>query len=138
MLISMIYLFATSFLFFVWSRLSTKLYSSIIIIILWDFFTPALSHGFSLESELLKVSRTLLSIPADLKNAVVSMASIHPPTSYCSSSLTKPFRIVPGAPIIIDITVTFMFSSKVRVPLLNFFFSFLLCGPPKHQSPLVH
>ena len=49
----------------------------IIIITPFGFFTPALADGFSLESEWQQVSslsRTLLSILANLNNAVVWIA----------------------------------------------------------------
>ena len=65
-----------------------------------------------------QVSSTLLSILADLDNAVVLMVSICPPISSFSYPLTKPLGIVSSALIIIGITVTFMFhgffSSLVR------------------------
>ena len=76
--------------------------------------------------------RTLLSILADLNNAVVWMISIRPVISKFSHPCTNPLVTVPSAPITIGITVTFMlhrfilFSSKVYIfitlfPLLKFY-----------------
>ena len=50
-------------------------------------FITALADGFSLSSKYPQVSRTLLSILADLKNAVVWMVSTCPLISKSSSSL---------------------------------------------------
>ena len=41
------------------------------IILIWEFFTPALADGFPLDSEWQQVSRTYLSILADLNNVLV-------------------------------------------------------------------
>ena len=89
----------------------------------------------------LQVSRTLLSILADLNNAVVLMVSTRPRISKSSSPFTKPLVTVPRAPVIIGITVTFMFhnffSSLARSKYLFFFFHFLLilvCSRPGEQS----
>ena len=58
-----------------------------------------------------QVSRTLLSILADLNNVVVWMVSTLPLTSKSSSPWSNPLGIVPRALITIGITVTFMFHS---------------------------
>ena len=58
-----------------------------------------------------QVSMTLLSILADLDNAVVKMVSARPPISESSNPLTKSLTNVPSAPITTGITVTFMFHS---------------------------
>ena len=58
-----------------------------------------------------QVSRTLLSILADLNNVVVSMISAPPPTYNSSSLFTKTLRIVPSAPIPIVTTIIFMFHT---------------------------
>ena len=63
------------------------------------------------DSKSPQVSRTLLSILADLNNFVVWMASIRPPTSNSSSPFSNPLVTVPKAPITIGIIVTFMFHS---------------------------
>ena len=56
-----------------------------------------------------QVSRTFLSILVDLSNAVVLMVSTRPPISISSTPITKPMGTVQSAPIITDITVTFLF-----------------------------
>ena len=74
------------------------------------------------------VFRTLLSILADLNNAIVWMVSTHPPISNYSSPLTKALGTVPTASITIGIIVTSMFycffSSRTRSKYL--FFGFLI------------
>ena len=93
----------------------------------WEFFTQALADGFSQEFELQHVSRTLLSVLADLRNAVVRMVSTRPLISKSSSPCTNPLVTIPRAPITIGIIVTFMFHSffnslgKIQVPLFTFF-----------------
>ena len=68
-----------------------------------------------------QVFRTLLSILADLNNAVISMVSTRPLISKSPSPCTNHLVIVPKVLIKIGITVTFMFhnffqfSSKVKV-----------------------
>ena len=78
-----------------------------------------------------QVSRTLLSIPADLNNAVVWMVSIRHLISKSSSPCTNPLMTIPRAPITISITVTFMFNSLAKSRYLFFFslsFNFTLCS----------
>ena len=58
-----------------------------------------------------QVSRTLLSILADLNNVIVWMVSIRPLISKSFSPCTTPLLTVLSAPITIGITVTFMFHS---------------------------
>ena len=58
-----------------------------------------------------QVTRILLSILADLHNAVVWMVSTRPLISKSSSPCIIPFVIVPRAPTAIDINVTFTFHS---------------------------
>ena len=58
-----------------------------------------------------QVSRTLLSIMADLDNAVVWIVSAHPLISKSSCPFTNSLVTVQRAPITIGITVTFMFLS---------------------------
>ena len=67
-----------------------------------------LANGFSLECEWQQVSRTFVGILADLNNAVVWMVSTRRLISKSSSPCTNPFVNVPGAPITIGITVTFI------------------------------
>ena len=77
------------------------------------------------DSEFPQVSRTLLSILANLNNAVVSIVSTPPVISKASSPLVT----VPRAPITIGIIVTFMFHNffdslakvEVLIPLFTFF-----------------
>ena len=91
------------------------------------------SHWNLSDSKSLQVSRTLLSILADLNNAVVWMVSTHPLISKSSCPCTNPLVTVPSALITIRITVTFMFhsffSSQARFKylfLFSLFFSFNL------------
>ena len=72
---------------------------------------PKISHWSLSENESTQVSKTLLSILADLNNAVVWMISIRPLISMSSSPRTNPLVTVPRAPITIGFTDTFMFHS---------------------------
>ena len=80
---------------------------------------------WSLSDSKSQVSRTLLSILANLNNAVVWMVSTYPPISKSSSPFINPLVIVPRAPITIDINITFMFhsffNSFARSRYLSFF-----------------
>ena len=58
-----------------------------------------------------QISRTLLSILANLNNVVMWMVSTHPPTSKSSSPFNNLSMTVPRAPIIIGIIIIFMFHS---------------------------
>ena len=87
------------------------IYFSFIIHFL-DFFTTAFADDLLQESWWNQVSWTLLSILADLGNAVVWIVSICPAISKSSSPFTNPLVTVPRAPITIGITVTFMFHSS--------------------------
>ena len=90
-----------------------------------------------------EVSRTLLSILAVPNNIVVWMVSTHPTISKSSSPFNNPLVTVPKDPIMIGITVTFIFhnsfNSLARSRYLSFFslsfFSFLFCGQLGQQSP---
>ena len=98
----------------------------IIIIIPWEFFTPAFYWSLS-DSDFLQVTRTLLSILADLNNAVVWMVSTCLLISKSSSPFTNPLGIVPSASITILTTVGFMFhiflfSCKVKIFISLFTF----------------
>ena len=66
-------------------------------------------HWSLSDSKTPQVSRTLLSIMADLNNAVTLMVSIHLPISNSTSLLSKPLGTIPTAPLTIGITVTLMF-----------------------------
>ena len=63
------------------------------------------------DNKSLRVARTLLSILADLNNAVVWMFSTRHVISKSSSPCTNPLMTVPRSPIKIGIIVTFMFHS---------------------------
>ena len=75
-----------------------------------------------------QVSRALFSILVDLNNTVVWMVCTRPLISESSNPWINPLVAVPRAPIIISITVTFMFHSfsqflsKIQVLILLFAF----------------
>ena len=89
-----------------------------------------------------QVSRTLLSILADLIYAVVWIVFICPLISKSSNPFANPLGIVPSAPITIGITVIFMFHSFFSPLARDRYSSFfsvslsLLYGMPRWQSPL--
>ena len=66
------------------------------------------SHCSLSDSNSPQVSRTLLSILADLNNAVVWMVSTLPVISKSTSPFTQHLVTVSSAPITTDITVTFI------------------------------
>ena len=70
-----------------------------------------ISHWSLSDNKSPQVSRTLLSILADLNYAVIWMVSTRPVISKSSSPCTNPLVTVPRAPITISIIVTFMFHS---------------------------
>ena len=81
------------------------------------------------DSKSPQISRTLLSILADLSNVVVWTISTRPVISESPSPCTIRFVTVPRAPITIGTIVTFMFHSffnlKARLRYLSLFsFSF--------------
>ena len=82
-----------------------------------------------------QVSRTLLSILANLNNAVVWMVSAHPPHS-------KSLEIFPSTPIITGTTVIFMyhsfFSSLVRFKYLSLFLFSWIFYSVVHLDGKVH
>ena len=63
------------------------------------------------DSKSPQVSKTILSILADLNNAVVCMVLASSPISSSSSPLTKPLETDPSALILAGISVTFIFRS---------------------------
>ena len=67
-----------------------------------------ISHWSLSDRRSSQVSCTLLSILADLNNTAVWIVSTRPPISNSSSLLFNLWRIVPSAPIIGGITVTFL------------------------------
>ena len=95
------------------------------------------------DSKSPQVSKTLLSILADLNNALFGIVSTRPLISKSSSPFINPLVTVPCTPITIGITVIFMFhsffSSLARSRYLShfsFFYS-LLCDHSEWQSPLL-
>ena len=100
-------------------------------------------HWSLSDSKFLQVSRTLLSILADLNNAAVWMVSTRSHISNSSSPFTSPLVTVPSATSTIGITVIYMCHSFFSVLLqglgtyLSFrFLSVLFCGQPERQSLL--
>ena len=96
---------------------------------------------FHCDSKSLQVSRTLLSMLADINNAVVWMVSTHSRISKSSSPSTNPLVTVPRMPITIGIPVTFMlhspFSSLARSLYISFF-TFLQFYPVVSWNGEVH
>ena len=89
-----------------------------------EFLTPA--DGFLLDLNDINsyhVTRTLLSILANLNNAVVSMFFTHSLISKSNSPCINPLVTVPSVTIKIGITVTFMFHRYFSICT---FHSFLL------------
>ena len=86
------------------------------------------SHRSLIDSKSPQVSNTLLSILADLDNAIVWKLSTRPLISKSSSPFTNPLVTVRRATITIDITVTFMFHSHLNslARSRHFFFFFSL------------
>ena len=72
-------------------------------------------HWSLSDSKSPQVSRTLLSILADLNNVIVWMVSTRPLFSNSPNTFTNRFGIVQSVPITIGISVTFMF------PIIFFF-----------------
>ena len=82
------------------------------------------SHWSLSYSESPQISRTLLSILANLNNAVFLMASTRPVISKSSSSCTKPLVTILRTRITIGIIVhvpLFFFNSLARSRYLSFF-----------------
>ena len=83
------------------------------------------------DSKSPQVTRTVLSIWADLNNACSLI-------SKSSSPFTKPLRIVPNTPIIFGITITFMFhcifNSLEKSKYLSLFSIFFLSNCVLHRN----
>ena len=75
----------------------------------YKFFTPALADGLLLESEWQQVSSSLQDTSQYSGQSVVWMVLVCPPIPNSFNLLTKPLEAFPSTPIIISITVTFMF-----------------------------
>ena len=109
------------------------------LLVVWESFTPAFSHGFSTgvlsDNKSTQVSRILLSILVDLNN---SLALI----SKSSCPYTNLLVTVPRAPITIGITVTFIFygffvlMQGLGTYLYFCFPSFLPSDQPEQRSLL--
>ena len=103
----------------------------IIILFIWEIFTIELADGVFFwilsESKTPQVSTTLLSILADLNNAVDGWVSTCPLISKSSSPCTNTLVTVLSAPIITGITVTFTFHSfSSSLAKSRYLFLFLL------------
>ena len=94
------------------------------------------------DSKSPQVFRTLLSILADLNNAVIWMVSTRPLISKSSSPCINPLMTVPRTPITIGIIVTFMshsfFNSLARSRYLSFFSLFFQFYSVVSQDSKVH
>ena len=96
-------------------------------------------HGSLSDSNSPQVSRTFLSILADLSNAVTWMVSTCPLISKIFSLFAKLVGIFPNAPITIGINLNFMFNifSSLKGLKIHLSFRFFLlyhCGPLVRQS----
>ena len=95
-------------------------------------------HWSLSDSKSSQVSRSLLSILADLNNVVVWIVATRPVISKSTSPCTNPLVTLPRAPITIGITVTFMFHSFFFFPWQGPSFRFLwilFYALPGEQSP---
>ena len=94
-------------------------------------------HWSLSDNKFPQVTRTLLSIMADLDNAVFWMVTTRPLISNSSTPCSNLLVIVPIAPITNSITVTFMchsfFQFSGQILVLISLFVFL---QPERQSPL--
>ena len=102
------------------------------------------NHGSPSDRKSPGVSRTLLSILADLNNAVIWIVSTHPLISQSSNPLINHLLIVPRASITIGIIATFMqksfFNSQARFTYLSFFslsFNFTLWSAGSTKSTIL-
>ena len=140
--------FRRVFFIYVSSRISHPGFDFFFVLLLF-YFCQSFSHPFQLivfrwslnESNSSLVSKTLLSILADLNNVVIWIVSTRPFISKCSGPSTNPLVTVPKAPFTISISVTFMVNVFFSVPtqglgsFLSFrFLSILLAGHPGRQS----
>ena len=100
-------------------------------------------HWSLSDSKSPQVSRAVLSIQANLNNAVVWMVSTHALISNPLSPITNPLVTVLSAPITIGITVTFIFhsffSSQARsryITLFSLSCTFTLWSARKAKSTI--
>ena len=95
------------------------------------------SHWGLSNSKSHQFSRTLLSIQADLNNAIVFMVTSRLLISKSSSPCTNLLVTLPNALITIGITChSFFFSFQIRSRYYLSFLSVSPCGQPGRQSPL--
>ena len=101
------------------------------------------SHWSLSDCKFPQVFKILLSIPADLNNVVVWMVSTRPLISKFSIPFLNSLVTAPRAPIIIGITVNFMFHSffysLARSRYLSFFsfsFNLTLCSVGTAKSTI--
>ena len=99
------------------------------------------SHWSLSDTKSPQVSSTIISILADLDNAIVWLVSTRPLISKFSSPFINPLVTVPRATFTNGITVTFMFhcfSVSLQVPGTYSSFRFLtilFCGQAREESP---
>ena len=139
---SKVYNFESSFFFFL-STISFGLLAEIRWSIYMSKSQPLrVSHWSLRDRKSPQVSRTLLSIKANLNKAVVWMVFTRPLFSKSCSPNTNHLVTVPSASITIGITVTFMFhcyfqfSRKVQV--LISLFTFFQFHPVVSRNVKVH
>ena len=103
-----------------------------------------LSHWSVSDNKSPLISRTLLSILADLNYAVVWMVSTRPLISKSSIPFINPSVNVPRAPVTISIIVTFMFHSfynslarSMYLSLFSHSFSFTLWSTGTTKSTIL-
>ena len=82
-----------------------------LLLSLWDFFTPTLGDGFSVESEWQQVSLSLQDSSQYSERSQQWMVSTRLLISKSSSPCTNHLVIVPNAPITVGTTITFIFHS---------------------------
>ena len=95
-----------------------------------EFFIPTLAVCISLSNiKSFQAFRTLLSIQADLINAIVWMVSIRSPISKSLNPLYEPLGTASSVPFILVIIVTLMFHSFLCSLARSevFFFHFRFC-----------
>ena len=101
-----------------------------------------ISHRSLSDNNSPQVSRTLLSILADLNNAGVETVSTRPVISKSSSPCTNPLVTVPRTPITVGIIVMFhsFFNSLARSRYLSLFshsFNFTLSSAVTAKSTIL-
>ena len=107
----------------------------------WQFLhqlTLMVFHWSLSDSKFPHVSRTFLSILADLNHVVVWMVSTRPLISKSSNPFKNPSVTVPRAPITIWYKGpfhVFSFFNFRGSSTYSSFHSLLLCGQPEQQSP---